>query len=161
MKKTILFAALTIVLIGPSVMAQNAATKMLPTHNNWHATYSYDKNLFFTTITNAILSGKLIAYSEYPNTKMTIKEFKESVFMSDSTTFSDPNNPEIVIYGPISELNKKFYQIRCNETVIVDPVTFKVRTKISSLTFYTYKYTESGAVAPNTMRKIFDVKLPD
>ena len=164
MKKILLLTALltmlsTSVIFGQTKVKTKSST--LPNETNWHATYQYDREIFLSSITQLVLSGKLKAYAYDTGEELTVKEFKDILFRSDTTLFADPNNPETIISAPVSTLNHKYYQIKCNEKIELDTLSHTLSAKISTITFFTYKYTETGKIVYESMRKLFDVKFND
>lgn len=136
----------------------------------WDATFKYDNEKIFTSITRAVLSGKLKAYTDYPNqgTELTLKEFNNILVKWDTSntpmtamTF-DGSDGVVPIGTPIKyELRSDdITQIKFNETIEFDTVSYTLNKKVSTITFYTSERSESGEVIRNN-KEIFYVKLND
>lgn len=129
---------------------------------DWNAVYKYDKEKIYTSITHGVLSGKLKAYDNYPGKELTLKEFNNILVKWDSTNqVEDPNNPGKIITAPIKfEITSEdIIQLIFNEKIELDTVSYSLNKKVSSVTFITNKYTETGEIIGK--RKIFEVKLND
>ena len=129
---------------------------------DWDAAYKYDKEKIFSSITHAILSGKLKAYTDYPNSALTVKEFNNILVQWDSTfVVEDPNNPGTMISAPVKfeVKSEDITQLKFNEKVELDTVSYSLSKKVSYITFFANKYNEVGDILG--VKKIFDVKLND
>ena len=128
----------------------------------WKAAYKYDKEKIFSTITHAILAGKLKAYYNYPSNEkeLTAKEFNNIIVVWDSThVTNDPDHPGTMVIAPMkSEITADdIVEIRLNEKVELDTLSYSLSQKVSSITFLTYKYDEKGNILG--LKHLFDVKL--
>lgn len=127
----------------------------------WNAVYKYDKKKIFESITHAVESGKLKAYADYPNGELTIKKFNNILVKWDSTNYiEDVKNPGTMIISPMKKELKPddIVQIKFNERIELDTVSYILNKIVSSISFFTYKYDERGEVILS-LTKIFDVKL--
>src|ERR1035437_5526791 len=71
---------------------------------DWNAIYKYDKEKIFSSITHAVLSGKLKAYADYPNKEITVTGFNNILVKWDSTNVvADPKHPGYMISAPIKK----------------------------------------------------------
>jgi hypothetical protein len=152
-----------------SLWAENVVT-ILPfeTDTVWdksdltNASNKFDREKIISSIRNAVLSGKLKAYSNYPNEELTVKQVQNIFVKWDSTvTAEDPNNPGSFIPAPVKmEITAdEIPYIEFNEKIQLDTITYSISKKVSYITLYSYKFTESGYVIG--VRKLFDVKLND
>ncbi len=148
--------------------ADNIQTIMpLETDTGWHdqpdllnQALKPEKEKLFRSVIDAVFAGKLTAYENYPGTALTPEEAKVKIIQWDSTAMcEDPNNPGVMVSCPIkSEITSEFLtRIKFNETIELDTVNYSLSKKVSFITLYTYKFTETGRVVG--MRKIFDVKM--
>lgn len=132
---------------------------------DWNAAYKYDKKQLFTSVTKAVLSGKLQAYASYPGTPFTVKEFDHFLVGWDSTNqVEDVNNPGVFISAPLkTEITpEEISQLRFHEKIEWDTVSYSLIRKVSYISFYTYRYNFNEVT--NTLnvigyKKLFDVKL--
>lgn len=130
------------------------------TKEDWKAVYNYDKEKIFTTITNAVLSGKLKAYIDYPGTAYSVNEFNTILANWDSTNYAeDVNNPGTMISSPVKMEIKPddIIQLKFNEKIELDTVSYTLSKKVSFVTFVSYKYDNVGEILG--LKKLFDVKL--
>ncbi len=149
------------------VWAENVQTVVplekdpLWTDEEWTAVYKYDKEKIFTSITNAVLAGKLKAYADYPGTPYSVKEFSNILVQFDTTTVADPNNPENITISPLKREVKSsdIVQMKFNEKIELDTVSFMLSNKVSYITFLSRKYNDVGELLG--LKKLFDVKLND
>lgn len=136
----------------------------------WNVALKYDKEKMFSSITRAVLSGKLKAYTDYPNqgTELTLKEFNNILVKWDTTdtpmTAYDRNggSGEMPIETTIKDELRpdEITQLKFNETIEFDTVSYTLIKKISRITFYTAEITERGERIGND-KEIFYVKLND
>lgn len=130
---------------------------------DWEKTFRYDKKAIFASVTNGILSGKLKAYSSYPDGELTTTEFKSIIEKWDSTaTVEDTNNPGTMINAPIlmKLTADDIVQLRFNEKVELDTVGYTINKKVSFITFIGYHINNSTKEVDG-LKKLFDVKLND
>lgn len=128
----------------------------------WNSLYKYDNKLILNTIANGVRAGKLKVYSDLsrPDSELSVKEFDNLLVQWDSTaTTEDPNNPGNFIASPIKYemAPEDIIQLRFNEKIEMDTVTYTFHKTVSSVTFITYKYGESGDVLG--LKSLFEVKL--
>lgn len=129
---------------------------------DWNAINKYDKEKIFSSITQAVLSGKLKAYFDYPSSELTIKEFNNILVQWDSTNqMEDPKNPGTMITAPMKmELTSDdIVQLRFNEKIELDTISYTLNKKVSFITFLTYKTANTGEILG--LKYLFDVKLND
>lgn len=136
----------------------------------WDAAFKYDIEKIFTSVTHAVLSGKLKAYTDYPtpDRELTLKEFNNILVKWDTIdtpmTAYDPNggSGEIPIGTPIKDELRpdEITQLKFNETIEFDTVSCTLSKKVSTITFYTYEITERGEQIGND-KEIFYIKLND
>lgn len=110
------------------------------TKEEWDAVYKYDKEKIFKSITNAVLSGKLKAYADYPGTPYTVIEVSNLLA---------PDKKEVT--------SKDVVQLKFNEKIELDTVSYTLSNKVSYITFLSKKYNEDGELLG--LKKLFDVKL--
>lgn len=122
----------------------------------------FDENKLFTSITKAVLAGKIKAYSEYPDNELTPAQVDKMLVSWDSTAMAeDPNHPGTMVSAPIKfEISSwSVPQIRFHEKIELDTVTNVLHKTISYITLYVFKQTETGAIVGH--KKLFDVKFND
>ncbi|OFY87548.1 MAG: hypothetical protein A3F72_20940 [Bacteroidetes bacterium RIFCSPLOWO2_12_FULL_35_15] len=131
------------------------------TKEDWETVYNYDKEKIFTSITNAVLSGKLKAYIDYPGTAFSVKEFENILVQWDSAQVEDINNLGTFINASVkSEITSDdIVQLKFNEKIELDTVSYTLNKKVSFVTFVSYKYDNVGEILG--LKKLFDVKLND
>jgi|GEM_PF-3196021 len=129
---------------------------------NLNAIHRCDKEKIFSSITHAVLSGKLKAYVEYPGIELTVKEFNDIlVYWDESHVIEDPNNPGAVIHAPIKHeiTSHDITKLKFNETIELDTISYTLFKQISTVTFFiSQNYYDRGGYYD---RKIFEVKLND
>lgn len=128
---------------------------------DWNATYKYDKARIFTSVTRAVTSGKLKAFYDYPDGELTLKEFNNILVQWDSTNqIEDPKNPGSMITSALKKELKSddIVQLKFNEKIELDTVSYVLNKKVSTVAFFTYKYDETGEKVLG-LKKIFDVKF--
>ncbi len=128
----------------------------------WNNIYKYDKGKIFTTIRDAVYSGKLKAYFGYPDGELTIKEFYNILVQLDSTNvMEDIKNPDtmkvVIIKKEITP--EDIVQIKFNEKIELDTASYILIKKVSFVTFLTNKYDGNGDLLG--LKYLFDVKLND
>ena len=136
-----------------------------------YTAFKYDKEKIFSSITHAVLSGKLKAYTDIPSpgTVLTIKEFNDILVhwdttVSPSTALDTSDAKMLVVDVPIGAAIKieitsdDITQLKFNETIEFDTITYTINKKVSSIAFYTDKYAENGYWIDND-KEIFYVKL--
>lgn len=137
-----------------------------------YTAFKYDKEKIFSSITHAVLSGKLKAYSDFPTAgkSLTIEEFNNILVQWDTTdtpsTALDTSNAKMLVVDvPIGAAIKieitsnDITQLKFNETIEFDTLTYTINKKVSSITFYT-EHVENGEWIDND-KEIFYVKLND
>lgn len=129
------------------------------TEDEWKAVYKYDKEKIFSSITNAVLAGKLKAYADYPGTAYTVSEFKNILVQFDTANVVDPNNPGNITISPVKRglTSADIVQLRFNEKITLDTALFILSNQVSYITFLSKKYNEVGELLG--LKKLFDVKL--
>ena len=131
------------------------------TKENWDEVYKYDKPLIFSSITNAVLTGKLKAYSSYPDGELSVNDFKDILAKWDSTHMTqDPNNPGTMFVSPllIKTTPADIVQIRFNEKIELDTVNYTINKKVSFVTFVG-PHIDNATGEVDGLKKLFDVKL--
>lgn len=150
------------------VLAENVQSNALVSldstwdENAWKSLYKYDNKLILNTIANGVRAGKLKVYSDLSqgDSELSIKEFDNLLVKWDSTaTTEDPNNPGTFITAPIKyEMEpESIVQLRFNEKIEMDTVTYTLHKTVSSVTFIAYKYGENGDILG--LKSLFEVKL--
>ena len=129
----------------------------------WDKAYKLDKDKIFNSITRAVLSGKLKAYSWYPENEVTIPEFK-AILVSWASTHQveDINHPGTFQAAAISTTltGDDIAQLRFDEKIEYDTITSTVSKKVSVIQFIGVKKNpQTGEVMG--LKKLFDVKLPE
>ena len=153
------------------VLAEDIQT-ILPlekdTSLNWaqadftNAFAKFDENKLFTTITKAVLDGKVKAYSEYPDKELSVDQVNKMLVSWDSTAQAeDPNHPGTFVSAPLKFVVSSWNvpQIRFHEKIELDTVTNVLHKTTSHISLYIFKQTESGEIVGHT--KLFDVKFND
>ena len=155
---------------GTTILWAETAESNLPmvqdtmwSKEQWDKAYKMDKPAIFHSIKNAVISGKLKAYTWYPDGAMTPKEFEAILSSWDSTaTVEDANNPGTIITAPVKTdvTPEDMIEMRFDEKIEFDTVSFSVNKKVSVIQFIGYKI---HPVTHEVMgkKKLFDVKLPD
>lgn len=125
----------------------------------WAAAYKYDKEKIFSSLTAAVLSGKLKAYNSYPGTAFTVKEFSEILLKWDTLLVEDPYKPGNLVPSitKSEQSAQSIVQLKFNEKIEMDTVAYSLNKKVSSVTFFVNKYNEEGEVLG--LKKLFEVKL--
>ena len=128
----------------------------------WKALYKYDQEKLFSTFVKGVLSNKLKAYSDVsdPQTELTTQEFTNIIVAWDSSAVAEvPNNPGNMIMAPVKyELTgEDIVQIRFNEKIEMDTVSYMLHKTASSVSFISYMYSETGEMLG--LKHLFDVKL--
>lgn len=128
----------------------------------WKALYKYDQEKLFSTFVKGVLSNKLKAYSDVsnPQTELTTQEFTNILVAWDSSAVTeDPNNPGKMVPAPIKyELTgEDVVQIRFNEKIEIDTISYTLHKTASSVSFISYMYSETGEMLG--LKHLFDVKL--
>jgi hypothetical protein len=127
---------------------------------NKNAIQRYDKEKIFSSITHAVLSGKLKAYHDYPGIALTITEFNNLLADWDTSAITeDPNNPGTMISSPIKYeiTSDNITKLKFNETIEFDTISNCLIKKISTVSFY----TRGNNMTDKYEKKMFDVKLND
>ena len=122
----------------------------------------FDSHVIFSSLTAAVTSGKLKAYRNYPNEQLSIAEVNHLLVSWDSTaTAEDPNHPGTMVSAPMRfELNElSVPQLNFHEKIELDTVSYTLRKKVSYVSIYIYKITETGVTVG--IKKLMDVKLND
>lgn len=122
---------------------------------------SIQKEKIFSSITHAVLSGKLKAYADYPNKEFTVQEFKNTLVKWDSSVVvEDPNNSGVMINAPllIEVTPDNIVQINFNEKIEFDTLSYTINKKVSIVSFFSYKYNANWELCKDN-KKVFDVKL--
>ncbi len=125
-----------------------------------NASNTFDREKLVSSITNAVLAGKLKAYSDFPNKALSVKEVQNILVKWDSTaTSEDPNNPGVFISAPIKmEIDSwSIPYIKFNEKIELDTLTYTLSKKTSYITLFNYKRTEKGETVG--IKKLFDVQF--
>jgi hypothetical protein len=141
-------------------MPLEADTMMNSEADLTNADVKADREKIFKWITEGVYAGKLKAYRDYPNDPMTEKEAKDRIVRWDSTAMAeDPNNPGIMVSAPLKfEVSPDMLTgISFNETIDLDTANYAIHKKVSYVSLYTYKTTETGNIVGRL--KLFDVKL--
>ncbi len=136
--------------------------------SNWNAAFQYDKEKIFSTIVKAVLSGKLKAYTNCPNEELTPKEFNKILVQWDTSKIpmsamtKDGSDGQIPTGTPIrKELTAAdITQLKLNEKIEFDTITYTLTKKVSTITFFTYEANETGEIFRQN-KEIFYVKLKD
>lgn len=120
----------------------------------------FDEKALVSSITSAVLAGKIKAYSEYPDKELTLAQASKMLVSWDSTAMAeDPNHKGVMISAPmkfeISSWNVP--QIRFHEKIELDTVTNELHKTTSHITLYILNHTETGEVIG--IKKLFDVKF--
>lgn len=136
-----------------------------------YTAFKYDKEKIFSSITHAVLSGKLKAYSDFPTPGkvLTIKEFNDILVHWDTTdtpsTALDISNAKMLVVDvPIGAAIKieitsdDITQLKFNETIEFDTLAYTINKKVTSISFYIDKVAENGYWIDND-KEIFYVKL--
>jgi hypothetical protein len=150
------------------VLAENiqSITSLVPDsawdENAWNALYKYDQVKLFNTIVKGVTTGKLKAYSDIsePKTELTTEEFSRIIVAWDSTARTeDPNKPGTFIIAPIKmELTgDDIVQLRFNEKIEMDTVSYTLHRTASSVAFISYMRSDAGEIVG--LKHLFDVKL--
>lgn len=127
-----------------------------------NAFVKFDEKLLFSTITKAVLDGKVKAYSEYPDKELTPSQVDKMLVSWDSTAqVEDPNHPGTFVSAPLKfEISSwSIPQIRFHEKIELDTVTNVLRKTTSHITVYVFTQTETGEIVGH--KKLFDVKFND
>jgi hypothetical protein len=127
-----------------------------------NAASKFDKEKIYSSIISGILSGKLKAYRNYPEESLSIDDVKHVLVQWDSTAYvEDVNNPGTFISAPIKMEISAFRvpQIKFHEKIELDTISYSINKRVSYITLYTYRATETGNV--KGIMKMFDVKLND
>lgn len=129
---------------------------------SWNALYKCDREKIYGTIVKGVLDGKLKAYSDVstPETQLSTQEFTNILVQWDSTAQTeDPKNPGKMISAPIKfELTGEgVVQLRFNEKIEMDTVSYTLHRTASSVAFISYMQTETGEIMG--LKHLFDVKL--
>ncbi|MES2284453.1 MAG: hypothetical protein V4547_02110 [Bacteroidota bacterium] len=127
-----------------------------------NAANKFDREKLITSITHAVLAGKLKAYSNYPDQELSVKEVENILVSWDSSaTTEDPNKPGTMITSAIKyELSvSSIPYLKFNEKIEMDTLTYSLSKKVSYATLYIYKSTETGET--KGARKLFDVQFND
>ncbi len=103
---------------------------------NWDEVYKYDKKTIFETMKNAVVSGKLKAYTAYPAGEMSVEEFKTR--MADITA-------------------DKIAQMRFDESMELDTANYTINKKVAFVTFTINKLADDGQIMG--MAKLCDIKM--
>lgn len=130
--------------------------------NLTNASANFDEEKIFSSITKAVLSGKIKAYSDFPDKELTVDQVGRILVQWDSTaTIEDPENSGTFVSAPIKcEIGAwNVPQINFHETIELDTITNVLSKKISYVTLYTFKRTEAGEAVG--IKKLFDVKFND
>ena len=125
-----------------------------------NASNTFDREKLVSSITKAVLAGKLKAYSDFPNKALSVKEVQNILVKWDSTaTCEDPNNPGVFISAPIKmEIDSwSIPYIKFNEKIELDTLTYTLSKKTSYITLFNYKRTEKGETVG--IKKLFDVQF--
>ena len=125
-----------------------------------NASNTFDREKLVSSITKAVLAGKLKAYSDFPNKALSVKEVQNILVKWDSTaTSEDPNNPGVFISAPIKmEIDSwSIPYIKFNEKIELDTLTYTLSKKTSYITLFNYKRTEKGETVG--IKKLFDVQF--
>lgn len=121
---------------------------------------NFDPEKIFSSITKSILSGKIKAYSDYPNKELTVNEVSKILVSWDSTAMIEhPDHPGTMVSAPLkTEITAwDVPQIRFHETMELDTVTNILHKRVSHLTLYAFKASEKGEIIG--LKKLFDVKF--
>lgn len=151
------------------LLAENVwSTLPLETETVWeksdltNAANKFDREKLIGSITGALLTGKLKAYTNYPNQELSLKEIENILVSWDSTNVTeDPLKPGTMTISPIKyELSAmSFPYLKFNEKIELDTLTYSISKKVSYATLYIYKSTETGETVG--IKKLFDVKFND
>lgn len=132
---------------------------------DWYSAYKYNKGEIFSSITQAVYSGKLTAYYDYlsyPLSVITVKEFNNILVQWDSTAVvEDPNEPGTMIFAPIKMeiVPDDIVQLRFNEKIELDTLSYILIKKVSSVSIFANKTNDYGEVVG--IKHLFDVKFND
>ena len=125
-----------------------------------NAANKFDREKLISSITKAVLAGKIKAYRDFPNEELSPKDVDHILVQWDSTAhIEDPKNPGTFVSAPIkSEITSwNIPFIRFTEKIELDTLDYSISKQVSLVSLYVYKCTETGATK-GTM-KLFDVKL--
>jgi hypothetical protein len=141
---------------NPSV--EEPANNKLLWAENVQSSLSLEK--LISSITKAVLAGKIKAYRNFPNEELSPKDVDHILVKWDSTAqIEDPKNPGKFVSAPIkneiTSWNMPF--IRFTEKIELDTLDYSISKKVSLVSLYGYKCTETGATIG--AMKLFDVKL--
>ena len=128
--------------------------------NLTNASANFDQEKLFASIKKAVLGGKIKAYSNYPDKELTLAQASNLLVSWDSTAMAeDPNKPGTFVSAPMKfeVFGWSVPQINFHKTIELDTVTNIISEKISYLTVYIYKTTETGKTIG--IKKLFDVKF--
>jgi hypothetical protein len=110
----------------------------------WYAMFKYNKKNIFTSITNAVLSGKLKAYSSYNESlnkaaPLTPKEFENFLVRFDSVEIIDnQSKPNIKRKDVVkTEITKDYISsIKFQETMELDTISYTFVKHVNSVSFF-------------------------
>jgi len=151
--------------------AKSGMEKLISTgiafQQNWDIAFKYDSEKIFSSITHAVLSGKLKAYTDFStlDKALTLKEFNNILVHYDTTdtpmnAMTYDGSDGLVPIGSLIKLELKaddIARLKFNEKIEFDTVANSLSTKISSITFYTYNLNENGQAVGE--KEKFFVKL--
>ena len=129
----------------------------------------FDKEKMFSSITHAILSGKLKAYRAFSGSdkELTLKEFNNILVSWDTSDTpmvaldTTGGSGEIPIGTPVMRrlTSEDITQLKFNETIEFDTVSYTLCKKVSRIAFYTYKLNERSEQIGQ--KELFYVNLND
>jgi hypothetical protein len=125
-----------------------------------NASNKFDRKKLISSITKAVLAGKIKAYRDFPNEELSAADVDHILVKWDSTAhIEDPEHPGTFISAPIkmeiTSQNMPF--IKFTEKIEFDTLDYSISKKVSLVSLYGYKCTETGATIG--AMKLFDVKL--
>lgn len=154
--------------IDNNVLWAETAQSVLPLEKNslwteeeWKEEYKYDKELIFSSITKGVLSGKLKAYSMYPDYELSIKEFQDIIgsYSTEIVEVEDPEQPGS--YKTIEMKQELQHQdlseIKFVEKIKLDTSSYSLTRDVSSIQFYGNKYNSDGEKIG--LKRLFDVAI--
>ncbi len=152
------------VLWGENILSKSILDRdtMAWDEKEWNDTYKYDKEKIFSSVVNAVRTGKLKAYNS-ANEEMSIENFNSCISIWDSTyQVEDPKNPGTMISSPLHRIvtGQDLVEMRMNEKMEFDTISCTLNKKVSFIRFLEYKYSVDGGENLG-LRFLFDVKLND
>ncbi|MCC6838439.1 MAG: hypothetical protein IT234_07880 [Bacteroidia bacterium] len=123
-----------------------------------NASNSFDREKIFKSITDAVMSGKMKAYKNYPNDALSVDDVKNILVKWDTAQIENPEKPGEFVLAPLKSEITSFHipLLKFNETVSFDTLSYSIKKTVSYVSLYTYKMTETGETVG--VAKLFDVK---